>query len=82
MAPATLHTSLGLLAIMRPAAVHTFRALGFDLDLEQDRSLEEAAAMRDLDPQGVLAEIAAAESAELPSGVYGWDFDESTEIAA
>jgi hypothetical protein len=73
MAPA-IHTSLGLLAIMRPAAVHSFRAFGFDLEIEHERPLEEAAAMRGLDPQHVLAEIAAAEHAELPSGEYGWDF--------
>lgn len=72
-----LSTTLGLIALMRPASVHTFRAFGFDLDLENDRPLEDAAAMRGIDPAVVLAEIAAAERAELPSGVYGWDFEEA-----
>ena len=33
--------------------------------------------MRGLDPEAVLAEILAAEEAELPSGVYGWDFEDA-----
>jgi iron-sulfur cluster repair protein YtfE (RIC family) len=77
MAQSHLYTTLGMIALMRPAAVHTFRAYGFDLDLEHDRPLEEAAAMRGIDPQLVLAELTAAEQAELPSGQYGWDWEEA-----
>ena len=72
-----LSATLGLIALMRPASLHTFRAYGFDLEIESDRPLEDAAAMRGLDPCVVLAEIVAAERAELPSGQYGWDFEEA-----
>jgi hypothetical protein len=60
--PALVNELLGSLAIRRPAAVAVFARLGFDLTLEHGRTLEEAAAMRDLDLHEVLASIADAES--------------------
>ena len=52
---------LGLLCILRPAAVRVLQAHGIDLALEHDRPLEEACAMRDLAVDALLATIARAE---------------------
>jgi hypothetical protein len=52
---------LGSLVIRRPAAAVVFKQLGIDLALEHSRTLEDAAAMRDLRTAEVLARITAVE---------------------
>jgi iron-sulfur cluster repair protein YtfE (RIC family) len=71
--PAAVNELLGSLAIRRPAAVAVFARLGFDLTLEHGRTLEEAAAMRDLDLHEVLASIADAEAPpSLAASLEDW----------
>ena len=63
---------LGLLCILRPAAVRVLQAHGIDLALEHDRAVEEACAMRDIDVDTLLAAIARAERISDEDGP-DWD---------
>jgi hypothetical protein len=58
---------LGSLVIRRPAAAVVFKQLGIDLALEHSRTLEDAAAMRDLQTTDVLARITAVEKRATPA---------------
>lgn len=63
---------LGLLCILRPAAVRVLQAHSIDLALEHDRPLEEACAMRDLEVDALLAAVARAERSSDEDGP-DWD---------
>ncbi len=57
MASFDLDTPLGLLAVLRPDALHRLEALGIDLSLEHDRTLADACAMRDVEARWLLADL-------------------------
>jgi hypothetical protein len=65
--------SIGLLCILRPAAVRVLQAMGLDLTLEHERPFEEACAMRDLRVEVVLARIARAERVASTEPQIDWD---------
>ena len=48
---------IGTLALFHPAAVARLWAIGVDIAVEHDRSIEEACAMRNIDPAHFLHDI-------------------------
>ena len=67
----TTHMPLGLVAVLRPAAVPVLTALGMDLSLEGHRPFEEACAMRNKHVGEVLSLVDARERPELPEQDWG-----------
>jgi hypothetical protein len=56
-----LELPVGLFAMLRPKCIPVLAELGIDLPLEHGRSLEEACAMRDVEPNTVLDLVDALE---------------------
>jgi hypothetical protein len=57
-----LEMPLGSIAWKHPRAVRAFHEAGFDLAVEHGRPLDEACAMRGLDPVAFLARVFAVEA--------------------
>jgi hypothetical protein len=56
-----LELPIGLFAVLRPKSLPVLAELGIDLPLEHTRPLEEACAMRDVEPRTVLDLVDALE---------------------
>jgi hypothetical protein len=66
-----LDTRLGLIAVLRPDALHRLEAIGVDLALEHDRTLGDACAMRDVDARFFLADLLDDDREGTP-GLLDW----------
>ncbi|RLB54739.1 MAG: hypothetical protein DRJ42_08310 [Deltaproteobacteria bacterium] len=48
---------IGTLALFHPTAVARLQAIGVDISVEYDRSIDDACAMRDIDPGYFLSDL-------------------------